>query len=404
MTKESRISQLIVGYLCGALTDREREELQAWIAERDSHRRLFEELCSLDAVREEVLAREAVDTQTPIEEMYRRIYEISDKEGSEQVEADTEKVLRPSFLESRFRSLRLWSAAAVLIFIVSLAGVGGWRYYSRLSKNKVEVSSQTALSSQPLIKAGTTKAVLMLSDGRKIALGGDIRQNRAAIRRALHSYQGNIVLETPRGGEYRLTMTDGTEVCLNAGSRLEYPAVFDGKERRVKTTGEAYFKVAHDAGHPFIVETEGQEVKVLGTEFNINAYAADKIVTTLIRGSIALKPVGSKGGELTLKAGDQAEYDKHNGTATLHSANTEVVSSWTRGKFVFEDQTLGQIMESLGRWYDFRYHFSSPQLANTVFMGSVPRYGNFQNVLHILEMSGGIKFRVKGKNVEVLKE
>ena len=398
MSQETRISQLIVRYLCGELSDKEREELHAWIEARESHRRLFQELCSLEAVKEDVRAREAVDTKAALEVMKRRIHDFSAKE-------DEVSENEHSANGSKLHSLRLWAAAAVVVLVVSLAGFGGWEYYSHVSKWKTEALAKAEQARQPQIKAGTTKAMLVLSDGRMIRLGSNVKVNRAAIRRALgNSYKGNIVLETPRGGEYRITMTDGTEVSLNAGSRIEYPAVFDGKERRVKTTGEAYFKVAHDADRPFIVETEGQEVKVLGTEFNINAYAADKIVTTLIRGSIALKPMGSKGGELTLKPGDQAEYDKHNGTATLRPANTEVVSSWTRGKFVFEDQTLGQIMESLSRWYDFRYHFSSPQVASTVFMGSVPRYGNFQNVLHILEMSGGIKFRVKGKTVEVMGE
>lgn len=398
MTKETRISQLIVRYLCGELSDKEREELHAWIEARESHRRLFQELCSLEAVKEDVRAREAVDTKAALEVMKRRIHDFSAKE-------DEVSENEHSANGSKLHSLRLWAAAAVVVLVVSLAGFGGWEYYSHVSKWKTEALAKAEQARQPQIKAGTTKAMLVLSDGRMIRLGSNVKVNRAAIRRALgNSYKGNIVLETPRGGEYRITMTDGTEVSLNAGSRIEYPAVFDGKERRVKTTGEAYFKVAHDADHPFIVETEGQEVKVLGTEFNINAYSEDKVVTTLIRGSIALKPMGSKGGELTLKPGDQAEYDKHNGTATLRPANTEVVSSWTRGKFVFEDQTLGEIMESLSRWYDFRYHFSSPQVASTVFMGSVPRYGNFQNVLHILEMSGGIKFRVKGKTVEVMGE
>ena len=391
MTRETRISQLIVCYLCGELSDKEREELHGWIEAQGSHRRLFRELCSLEAVKEDIRAREAVNTRAALGEMRRRIHESEALEGNPHSAAG-----------SKLRPLRLWAAAAVLVFVVSLASWIGWEYYSHVSEWKAVASAKTEQARQLQIKAGTTNAMLMLSDGRKIRLGSNIKMNRAAIRRALGSgYKGDIVLETPRGGEYRLTMTDGTEVCLNACSRIEYPAVFDSRERRVKTMGEAYFKVTHDAGHPFIVETEGQEVKVLGTEFNVNAYSADKVVTTLIRGSIALKPMDSKGGELILKPGDQAEYDKHNGTATLQPANTEVVSSWTRGRFVFENQTLGQIMASLGRWYDFRYHFSNPQVASTVFMGSVPRYGNFQDVLHILEMSGGIRFSVKGRQVEI---
>ena len=104
---------------------------------------------------------------------------------------------------------------------------------------------------------------------------------------------------------------------------------------------------------------------------------------------------------LTLHPGEQAEYSDKSGTAQIRQANTEVVGSWTTGSFVFENQTLEQIMEELSRWYDFDYTFRDATLRQTVFMGSVPRYGNFKNVLHILEMSGGLHFQVKGKQVYI---
>lgn len=392
MDKETRISKLILLHMCGELDAAGRAELRSWVEASDSHRRLFRDFCSLQAVAEDVSARETVDSDSALQAMRRRLATCEAKAAA-----------TPQARGARLVRLRGLVAAAAIVFAVVLVGLGGWEYHERVSRWKNQAVANAERSRQIRIKAGTTQAVLRLGDGSMIRLGGDAGKNKLAMSHALgHGYKGTVVLETPRGGEYTLTMTDGTEVRLNAGSRIEYPAVFNGKERRVKTAGEVYFKVAHDAAHPFTVETEGQEVRVLGTEFNVNAYPAGKVVTTLIRGSIALRPIGGKGGELTLRPGEQAEYDKRMGTATIRAVNTDMVASWTHGKFVFENQTLEQIMEQLSRWYDFSYAFSSQQVAGTVFMGSVPRYGNFQDVLRILEMSGGIKFRVKGKNVEIM--
>lgn len=394
MDKESRISNLIVRHLCGELDDAGRDELRSWVESSERHGRLFHDLCDLRAVKEDVAARASVDSTQALRVMRRRI-----------VESEAEANGASHTRGARLVPLRRLAAVVAIVLAVFLVGWGGWEYHKRMAEWKGQVIAKAEGSRQIRIKAGTTKAVLKLGDGSVIRLGGDMGKNKAAIVRAMsHDYKGAVVLETPRGGEYTLTMTDGTEARLNAGSRIEYPAVFDGKERRVKTAGEVYFKVTHDAAHPFVVETEGQEIRVLGTEFNINAYPSGKVVTTLISGSISLRPMGSKGGELTLRPGEQAEYDKRVGTATIHAANTEVVSSWTHGKFVFENQSLEQIMEQLSRWYDFRYRFSSRQVASTVFMGSVPRYGNFHDVLRILEMSGGIRFRVKGNEVEIMQE
>lgn len=394
MDKETRISKLIVLHMCGELDAAGRAELRSWVEASDSHRRLFRDLCSLQAVAEDVSAREAVDSDSALQAMRRRLATCEAKAAA-----------TPQARGARLVRLRVLVTAAAIVFAVVLVGLGGLEYHERVSRWKSQAVANAERSRQIRIKAGTTQAVLRLGDGSMIRLGDDAGKNKLAMSHALgHGYKGTVVLETPRGGEYTLTMTDGTAVRLNAGSRIEYPAVFNGKERRVKTAGEVYFKVAHDAAHPFTVETEGQEVRVLGTEFNVNAYPAGKVVTTLIRGSIALRPIGGKGGELTLWPGEQAEYDKRMGTATIRAVNTDVVASWTHGKFVFENQTLEQIMEQLSRWYDFSYAFSNQQVAGTVFMGSVPRYGNFQDVLRILEMSGGIKFRVKGKNVEIMSE
>ena len=258
------------------------------------------------------------------------------------------------------------------------------------------------------IHPGETKAVLTTDDGQVIDLGADAVRNEKAIKnRRIKGRQENSTdvprfnhLTTPRGGEFEITLEDGTKVWLNAESQLSYPDTFRSDERRVILKGEAYFQVAHNEEKPFYVESDGQLVRVYGTEFNIRSYEEDAAVyTTLISGSVALQVAGNLNAELFLTPGRQAVFDKKEASAFVRSVNTEVVTGWRKGLFVFEEQNLGQIMATLARWYNFDYEFADNVLSETVFMGSVPRYGDFNEVLEILEKSGGLKFRLENHTV-----
>lgn len=388
MQYEEHISQLIVRSILGTLDDQGRQELDTWLATAPRHRRLLEELSSSATLEQHIAELQRIDRRKAQIMMEQRIRE------AEARQQESTEPTRPRLTLTR--TYWLAGIAAMLLLLV-----GTYYYIDKVTIEHRPVATRTE-NRPSVITHGTTQALLRLSDGKVIRLGADQQANRRAIAKACgHDYHGNIVVTTPRGGEYRLTLTDGTEISLNTGSRLEYPAVFDGKERRVKAEGEAYFKVAHDKEHPLYVETGGQELRVVGTEFNINSYTPGTVVTTLIHGIVAIHPRGAQGGVLTLHPGEQAEYSDKSGIAQIRQANTEVVGSWTTGSFVFENQTLEQIMEELCRWYDFDYTFRNATLRQTVFMGSVPRYGNFKNVLHILEMSGGIHFQVKGKHVYI---
>lgn len=388
MQHEEHISQLIVRSLLGTLDDQGRQELDAWLAADPRHRQLLEELSCSITLDQHIAELQRIDCRKAQAMMEQRI-----KEAEARQQESAQPLSRRLTLMHNYWLIGI---AAMLLLIV-----GTYYYIDKVTIGHRPVATRTE-SRPAVITHGTTQALLRLSDGKVIRLGADQQANRRAIAKACgRNYHGNIVVTTPRGGEYRLTLTDGTEISLNAGSRLEYPAVFDGKERRVKAEGEAFFKVAHDKEHPFYVETGGQELRVVGTEFNINSYTPGIVVTTLIHGIVTIHPRGAKGGVLTLHPGEQAEYSDKSGTAQIRQANTEVVGSWTTGSFVFENQTLEQIMEELSRWYDFDYTFRNATPRQTVFMGSVPRYGDFKNVLHILEMSGGIHFQVKGKHVYI---
>ena len=214
-----------------------------------------------------------------------------------------------------------------------------------------------------------------------------------------------LSLEVPRGGEFKVVLEDSTEVWLNSETKLIYPESFAQNERRVIVEGEAYFKVTKDPKRPFYVETDGQQVRVYGTEFNIRSYTEDKqVYTTLIEGSIALSKLHEKSGELLLTPGHQALFDKQKATTFVQPVDTAVVTSWKRGRFVFEGQNLEQIMCDLSRWYNFDYKFQDESLRQIEFMGSIPRYNDFPSTLTLLKKSGGIEFHLEGSTVIISQE
>ena len=296
-----------------------------------------------------------------------------------------------------------------------LVGMGGYLYYNNKVELKNDPIETPVATAEPEITHGTTHALLTLANGETIALGPDQTVNARLLAEAVESGEESSetglgetdekVLTTPRGSEFKVVLEDGTEVWLNADSQLRYPDEFEGAERRVRVSGEAYFKVAKDEQRPFYVETAGQLIRVTGTEFNVNAYADDQqVLTTLVSGGITTRLLNGNGGELVLTPGHQTVMQMGGDRITVRSVDTDIVTSWTRGKFVFENQTLEQMMRTLSRWYDFEYEFSDDQSRQTVFMGSMPRYGDFSEVLDILEKSGGLKFRQRGRMITISKK
>lgn len=385
----NRISQLIYKYIIDDIREDERVELGQWLQDQ-KNRELFDRLTNPETFEKEIFMRESINTERPLRDMQSRLgYDITPHENRTHT----------------IWSLRRWvSAAAILLLVI---GVGYQSYKYGIGQINKTSDKEIALSSP--ITHGQTKAVLTLNNGERIELGADTKRNEHIIKKILsdaemiqekEGQKQRISLKTPRGGEFKITLEDGTEVWLNAESQLQYPESFDTSERRVAVSGEAYFKVAKDAARPFYVETAGQLVRVYGTEFNINSYQEDtNVYTTLVNGRISLSPLNGNGSELMLTPGHQAVFDKQDVSSSVRTVDTSIVTSWRNGKFVFENQTLEQIMITLSRWYDFDYEFKDIRLRNTIFMGSVPRYGEFSEVLSILEKSGGISFTQNGKTI-----
>lgn len=377
------ISHLLYHLIIGDISDAGRRDLADWAAENEYNRRVLERLQDKDYLLREYRRIRAVDPRRAMKDMESRI-------------AAPQPFIRRPW--SRVRTITL-SVAGLAAAIVLLFGF--YTYYQKLTPDKPKAIVAQVASSK--ITHGSTQAVLTLENGDTLHLGSSAKDNAAKMAEGHSVFSGGhakLSVSTPRGGEFKITLEDGTEVWLNAETQLRYPERFGDGERRVAVTGEAFFKVAKDSKRPFYVETAGQVVRVYGTEFNVHAYPEDKsVATTLVEGSIALQAASGNGSQLMLTPGHQALFDKLSHEASVKSVDTEVVTSWRSGSFVFENQNLGDIMQTLSRWYDFDYKFADASLAHTEFMGSIPRYGEFADVVEILETSGGLKFRIKGRTV-----
>ena len=209
------------------------------------------------------------------------------------------------------------------------------------------------------------------------------------------------ILQIPRGGEYSVTLQDGTVVNLNSASELRYPVQFAGTERKVFLTGEAYFQVTKDTAHPFRVESEAQVVEVLGTQFNVYAYGhEEQTYTTLVEGKVAVTASAS-GQHVQLMPGQQASLGRQGGEIVVGEVNIQQVVDWKNGMFVFDDLSLEAILRKVARWYDVEVFYRNQQAKAIVFKGNLPRYGELPELLKVLENSSEVHFSLKGNTLIV---
>ncbi len=272
------------------------------------------------------------------------------------------------------------------------------------------------------IGPGGNKAVLTLANGKKISLKdvnngtlaeqADVKITKIADGQLVYTIlpdQQQIPdaedlynsIETPKGGRYRVRLPDGTNVWLNAVSKLTYPSSFTGHQtRRVELSGEAYFEVAKDIAHPFMVKTIKQEVEVLGTHFNISSYEDEPVVkTTLLEGSV--KVTGANGIDKVLKPGQQSILTTND--IKVENINTEQRAvAWKNDQFVFESDDIRYVMRMIARWYDVEVEYVGA-IPENKFGGAISRFENVSEVLKSLESTGRVQFKIEGRRIMVSK-
>lgn len=317
---------------------------------------------------------------------------------------------------SKPRTIKIWPRIAVAASFALVIGMSLF-YYS--AKRAHEIRQTTYLKN---IKPGGNGAVLTLADGRKIRLDAATKgelANEEGVRitktkdgqilyetKGLTSAKDKInTLSTAKGETYTITLPDQTKVYLNAASSLSYPASFATlNERKVELNGEAYFEVSKDSSHPFIVRTVDQEIKVLGTHFNVNSYKDDgNTKTTLLEGSVKIGFSSNKNEtEVIIKPGEQA-YIKGN-KIYVDQVNTEDAIAWKNGYFRFNNETLEQAMNKIARWYNVTIEYKDPNIKDRNVYGSLSRFSNIGDVLNLLELTEAVKFEIEGNKIIVLKK
>lgn len=296
-------------------------------------------------------------------------------------------------------------AAAVLLAAVSTA------VYLFVFNNRKETSSLAGTyKTMPLeIPAGTDRAILQLENGQKILLdsthGSIVQHGNLTVNNndGKLDYEGNDerveyhTLITPRGGQYKVQLPDGTAVWLNAASSITYPTSFNGNDRKVTISGEAYFEVAPSKEKPFIVNIDGKAtVEVLGTHFNINAYTDEPIInTTLLEGMI--KMLYQQQAEI-LSPGQQAQISQQV-MKIDRNPDLEMVMAWKNGTFWFNRAHLPEVLRQFSRWYEVDVVFE-PNVPDIVFSGEIKRDLNLSEALTVLERLG-VRFKIDGRKLTV---
>ncbi|MBL0336995.1 MAG: FecR domain-containing protein [Chitinophagaceae bacterium] len=313
---------------------------------------------------------------------------------------------------------RRWLIPAAAILI--LLSVAAYFFFNPGKKGQaIAANNNKTIPAAPILPGGN-KAVLILADGSSIILDsttngiisqqGAVKVNKLENGLLVYMVNGRQITEndeafyntisTPRGGQYQVTLTDGTKVWLNAASSIRFPVVFTGSNRKVEITGEAYFEVEKNAKMPFIVKAGESEVEVLGTHFNVNAYNDEAAIrTSLLEGSVKVS-VG-KGPREYLQPGQQSGITKDGKIRIYDHVDMEEVMAWKDGRFQFKSADLSTILRQISRWYDVDIEYRNN--VNLHFTGQLPRSSQAASFFEKLEMTGEVHFKVEGRKIIVLR-
>ncbi len=313
--------------------------------------------------------------------------------------------------ETKNRYLRYFISSAAAIILCFL----GW-YFLR--------QEQTAPIRKPVlvmqkITPGKAIAILETAEGETVKLGeksSEIVENEKTVATSKGntlSYAKQVqkpknqakevynTLKIPRGGEYKLLLSDGTQVWLNSETTIKYPVQFLKKQRVVYVSGEAFFDVAPNKNSPFIIKSGKTVVKVLGTTFNFRAYENEKYLqTTLVSGSVN---VSREGKTRVLKPLQQYSYNKKTNVTEVKKVDVSLYTSWKDGLFLFKSQKLEYILGEIARWYNMDFVYEDAILKNYVFSGRLQKYDDATPLLRVFEETGGVTFERKGRKIYVRK-
>ena len=384
LKKRLDIARLIAEELTGTIDEKDRVVLARWLDEDERHRKEYTNILeSLKAGNEA----------------------WKDQERGRQLMESRWGVVKSHVIRKVGRRMVWGKYAAIILLCVSI----GTFWF--VNEEKQQEMKDVAVAK---IEHGSMKAQLVLANGRKVDLTPETKLQleevggtRILTSENMVKYSGEDTLTeqlaevkyntliVPRGGEFSLELADGTRVWLNAGSRLRYPVVFTGEERRVEMDGEVYFEVVKNQGKPFIVAVNGVDIRVLGTSFNVSAYQED-VVTTLVEGKVQLK----RGDEQVVLSPNQQAIWSDDKFKVKHVDARNYVR-WQEGIFYFEDVDLERILDDMARWYNVNIFYMNPTLKKMKFSVEIKRYEDINEILRRIEQTKRVKFEIKDRTINV---
>ena len=373
--KES-INTLVRKQLTGTLSAEEKARLEAWLSLHPDAQTDYQALLDGEQLARRYREYASVDSEQAWQQFRRNHYPRVHQ-------------LHP----------RRWFAVAAAVVVLTVAGgLAWWHQYAKVVPPTISEAVQTAMAQS--IEAGRQEAVI-----EPVAQQQDKKTVAQTLRQTYNIDRDEVVeqlltakrITTRSNREFWQMLPDGTLVHLNYNTHVVYPEQFTGETRDVVLDGEAYFMVARDRRHPFVVHTPQGDVKEYGTEFNVNTRINSGTEVVLVEGSISVTPTGSK--EQMLRPGQKARMA--NGDCTMEEVDTEPYVAWNTGTFIFDDCTLGQLMGVLSRWYGCRVEFDSDATREMRFTGELDKYSSIEPILKAIQVVTGLDIELNKENITI---
>ena len=374
------VSQWIAEEFAGIIDEDRRAKLEAWRKESAGNEQEYQELL------QEFRSGDILEPY-PEEEIGRQWKKFSKRN----------RTIHPVF--------RYWYRyVALIVLLLGAAGVLKWQ---------LDETRKTSERTTQTISLAQGSPLLVLADGRTMLLNDSVGWGREADLQQVRldeqgiTYQQSDSLEKeevfntliiPKGGEFQIQLADGSRVWLNSETELRYPVNFTGKKREVILAGEAYFDVVGDPKHPFVVKVNDLDIRVLGTQFNVNAYTEGIVKTVLVEGRVNLR---GRMGEIDLHPRQMGEYRETDGN--LHMTEVDVLPhvAWKDGNFIFRSESLEDIMDKLSIWYNLDVFYTNDELRGIRLSGNLFRYGDVNQLFTLFEKISDARFQVEGKSVVI---